>query len=76
MYSKCQQNEKKHLFGFGLPSIRYHRFKHVEPVNKVCVLMSCLEIDVENPMKLHSVLQFRGLFNVSLSRAHYDTLFC
>ena len=32
-------------------------------------------MDLENPMKLHSVLQFRGLFNVSLSRAHYDTLF-
>ena len=26
-------------------------------------------------MKLNSVCQFRGIFNVNLSRAHYDTLF-
>ena len=26
-------------------------------------------------MKMHSVWQYRGIFNVSLSKAHYDTNF-
>ena len=32
--------------------LRYHRFNHVVPVNRLCVVMSCLEFDVGgNPMK-------------------------
>ena len=48
----------------------YHRFNHVVHVNRICVVMSCLEMDVGNFYE-----QFRGIFNVSLSRAQYDTLF-
>ena len=29
----------------------------------------------KNPMTLQSVWQFRGIFNISLSRAQYDTHF-
>ena len=29
---------------FGFSSIRHHRYKHVVPVNRICVVMSCVEL--------------------------------
>ena len=37
--------------------------------------MSCLEIDMGKSLKLSSVCHFRGIVNVNLSTAHYDTNF-
>ena len=32
--------------------LRYHRFNHVVPVNRICVVMSCLEMDM---VKSHEI---------------------
>ena len=58
-------------FVFG--HIRHHRFNHGVPVNKICVVMSCLRLIWENHVNLSSVCHFRGIFNVNLLTAHYDT---
>ena len=48
-------------------------FNHVVSVIIICVVMSHLEID--NSEIRETVFGFRGIFNVSLSRAHYNTNF-
>ena len=40
---------------------------------EICVVMSCIEIDIENPGTLYSIYHFTGIFNVNLSRARNDT---
>ena len=46
---------------------------HVVSVNRICVVMSCLEIDIGKSCETVLGLTFQRDFNVSLSRAHLDT---
>ena len=56
--------------------IRHHRFKHGVPVTvSTKFLVSCLDIDMVNLVKLYSVCHFRGIFNVNLLTTHYDINF-
>ena len=52
--------------------LRYNRFNHVVHVNRICVVMSCQEIDMGKFSKTVFSLTFHRDFQC-LSRAHYDT---
>ena len=47
----------------------------IVPVNRICVATSCWEIVVGNSHEIAFIMTVQRDFNVSLSRAHYNTLF-
>ena len=50
-------------------------FNHCAPVNIICVVMSCLEMDVGKYHEIAFSMTVQRDFKCQLSRAHYDTLF-
>ena len=57
--------------------VRYHRFNHVVPVNRICVVMNCLEINMGKSHESAFIMTVQRDFQCqSLKSSLQHTFYC